>query len=148
MFPTCNSCALTTQDGYHCAITSSEVKPFEDSCSRHTRTVTFCEICNMPILGNKYIELIGDVFHVICTTCNSKMYTCQLCNKGQECLFLTDPSSIPKMINKTIRQGNMIMQTQVRNPEREKITCHKCNCWIDDMCQKECGRCKNFKHTW
>ena len=146
--PTCNSCALKTKDGYHCSLTSWEINPFEDSCFRHTRSITICEICNIPIVGTKYLELIGNTYHVLCTQCNAKMYTCQSCDKGQECLFLTDPSPVPKVTNKTIRQGNMIMQTQIKNPEREKITCTKCQCWIENECQKECGRCINFQHTW
>ena len=147
MSQTCNSCVLKTQDGFHCDLTNWEIKPLEDSCFRHTRSFTSCELCNMPITGKKYLEFINDEYHVLCASCSSKMYTCQLCGEGQQCLFLTDPSPIPKTIMKTIQQGNMVMQTQVRNPEREKITCTKCICWIESECQKENGRCKNFKHT-
>ena len=145
---TCNSCALKTQDGYHCSLTSWEIKPFEDSCFRHTRSVTSCEFCNIPLIGKKYLELIDDKYNVLCPSCHSKMYTCQLCIKSNKCLFQTDPSSLPKTVARTVRQGNMIMQTEVRNPDREKITCTKCDCWIENECQKEQGRCKNFLYSF
>lgn len=146
--PTCNSCAFKTQDGFHCSLTAWEIKPFEDSCFCHIRSITECGICHTPIIGTKYIEKINDKFHILCSKCNAKMNTCELCDKGQECLFITDPSTLPKVVMKTVRQGNMVMQTQIRNPEREQIICPKCKCWINDECQKECGRCINFQHTW
>lgn len=145
----CNSCAYLSQDRQHCALTSWVVNPSENSCFRHSRSITVCDVCGSIILGSKIIELNkSNQWHIICPTCNQKMGTCQICDKSGECLFQTDPSSLPKSVQKTIRQGNMVMQTAVRNPEREKITCTKCNCWRDDECMKESGWCENYYHTY
>jgi hypothetical protein len=48
------------------------------------------------------------------------------------------------VIMQTLRQGNAIMQTQVINPERVKITCYNCSCWNkeEEYCmRKELGHC-------
>lgn len=145
---TCNTCALITKDGYHCSRTSELIKPFEDSCSHHVRTVTLCDICGAPIIRHKYIEVINDKLYVFCATCSNKMFTCSLCDKAQECSFQTDPSPIPQTVVKQFRQGNMIMQGEVANPDRIAITCAQCDCWIDEQCQKENRRCEKFQHTF
>jgi hypothetical protein len=48
---------------------------------------------------------------------------------------------------KEIRQGNMIAQQQVQNPERIRQTCQKgCKCWDEEFgCLKSNGCCGNWK---
>jgi hypothetical protein len=59
------------------------------------------------------------------------------------CEFETNPSPIPKQIQKTVRQGNVQMQTVMDNPERIEAFCHKCPCWCD-ACGRYDGTCGNY----
>ena len=65
------------------------------------------------------------------------------------CSFENDPSPLPKIVQKQVRQGNMTAITQVRNPERIEITCKKdCPCYDPEFeCLRQfgtCGKCENI----
>ncbi len=83
---------------------------------------------------------------LLCEQCYSVLDTCQSCGAAQSCAFETDPSSLPKVVMRQVRQGNMVMQTQVRNPDREEITCKKgCKCYNEEFgCQRQVGCCANY----
>ena len=86
-----------------------------------------CEICGQPLLVPGIVDIVDGNPHLICTTCGSKMNTCETCKEISKCDFETNPSPIEKTINKQVRQGNMIMMTTVKNPKR-----------IDETCKKNC----------
>ena len=84
---------------------------------------------------------------VICPNCNKLLGTCRTCQNGNLCTFETDPSPLPKIVQKQIRQGNMTAVTQVMNPERVAITCQKgCPCYSPDFsCSKQNrGACQQY----
>ena len=81
-----------------------------------------------------------------CDRCAQYFNTCQLCLNSMNCEFETNPDPMPKQIQQTIRQGNMVAQTVVRNQERENKFCTHCPCWntIDACCNRQSGTCGRY----
>lgn len=116
-------------------------------------TVTLvCKICGRPCLKDAIVSAVeieepDFAPYAICPQCYNHCGTCAMCVFVKECAFETDPNPLPKQVQKTIRQGQMIMQTIVQNPDRIRETCQKsCKCWSDDLgCLKQNGTCGNYK---
>lgn len=107
----------------------------------------YCNCCKKEFAPNeKRIWFEGLPY---CANCNQYLYTCATCLNGNICEFETNPSPSPKMIQNQIRQGNMIIQTVVKNPERIAQFCSAdCLCWNaqDNDCGKtNSGVCTNWK---
>jgi hypothetical protein len=83
---------------------------------------------------------------LVCMNCYQQFYTCRMCEMGHLCEFETNPSPSPKVVFQTIRQGPMVIQHQVKNPQRVEQFCHKCLCWNTEKgyCGKEDGWCKKY----
>lgn len=113
-----------------------------------SKIVLTCNICGRPCLENA-IVCTEPVAYVMCPQCFQHCGTCALCISARECLFETSPSLLPKQIQQTIRQGNMTMQSIVKNPDRIRETCQKgCKCWSDDLgCLKQNGTCGQYKEV-
>ena len=81
-----------------------------------------------------------------CPNCAQFYNTCRLCTNNASCEFETNPSPIPKQVMQTIRQGNMVVQTAVPNPERTKAFCTDCGCYSTDppMCLRQFGTCGKY----
>lgn len=84
---------------------------------------------------------------LICERCNSLSGTCVRCASARTCPFETDPSPIPKTIQKQFRNGPMISVTEVKNPARIDITCKtSCPCFSEDFgCMKEYNTCGKYE---
>lgn len=84
-----------------------------------------------------------------CDRCFSVTKTCGACIKSTQCDFETNPSPLPKQVQKTVRQGNMVMQTVIKNEERIRETCRKnCACFHEDFgCLRENGTCSNYEEV-
>ena len=84
---------------------------------------------------------------LICERCNSLRGNCILCISARTCPFETDPSPIPKTIQKQFRNGPMISVTEVKNPARIDITCKtSCPCFSEDFgCMKEYNTCGKYE---
>lgn len=137
----CPSCRLNGLKAPRvCALTGLEVGP-EDYCSKHRRSLVTCSICGQIILTG---GILNDN-HLICNNCFSNLNSCNVCRFNNICTFETDPSPLPKAIQKEIRRGNMQAVTQVMNPERVQITCEKgCKCFSkENGCLKQKGSCTN-----
>lgn len=115
-----------------------------------------CQMCGRPcfkdaIISAKEVEGPNTLpfYYIMCRTCHSQCGTCAMCINRSDCLFETDPSPLPKQVQKTIRQGNMVMQTIVQNPDRIRETCQKsCKCWSDEFgCLKQSGTCGNYEEV-
>ena len=115
-----------------------------------------CSICGKACLENAIISAIevegpgtNPAYYVMCPRCYSLCGSCVMCVSARSCPFETDPSPLPKQVQKTIRQGNMVMQGIVPNPDRIRETCQKsCKCWSDDFgCLKQNGTCANYKEV-
>ena len=84
-----------------------------------------------------------------CSRCVSVFGTCAMCTEANKCDFETNPIDLPKQVQKVIRQGNMAIQTIVRNENRIRETCQKvCPCFDPDFgCLKQNGTCGKYKEV-
>ena len=141
----CKSCAfLGLKAPEICALSGLKMKEEEEYCSRHSNSFQKCAICGSPVISH---DGIIDDGHLICQSCFFHLNSCHFCRFGNTCEFETDPSPLPKYVQKQIRQGNMTAVTQVMNPERIHITCEKgCICYSSENgCMKQKGSCSNSK---
>ena len=141
----CETCGLRSDAT--CMLTNLQVDSNKDFCSHHTFNLQKCAICGNGILSRAIISN-GKIY---CAKCAKFIDTCITCTMQAICTFETDPSPLPKMIMKQVRNGNMIMQAPIRNPEREKITCYNCPCYdaMHHNCNKseENYNCEKYKEN-
>lgn len=112
-------------------------------CPYYMIYVEHCDICGKVILE-------GGVFYndkLYCADCGHKLGYCTTCRHLPNCAFETDPSPVPKVIQQTVRQGNVMASMPVKNPNRTEITCKKgCCCWDDENgCLREFNTCVKWK---
>lgn len=146
----CGSCALWQHNNGVCPYFRQEFSEDEGGCPMFVSEICTCDICG-KITVNPIIDVTDENhLHYICESCSSKSGTCTTCKCGGDCLFQSDPSSLPKFIKKEIRQGNMIAVTTEMNPERVKITCQNgCSCYNDEFgCMRQFAYCQNLEHLW
>ena len=115
--------------------------------------MTLCSLCHKELENERLvtIDILQDGSNrLVCLNCSQILGTCYLC-KHKECKFETDENcKLPKIVTQTIRQGNMIQQFQIKNPERIKETCEKdCLCYINNKCIREfCKKCEYFEEEY
>ena len=138
---TCANCALAASSQPKCLRTSAAIQP-NDSCSYWTKTLEYCSNCGALIL-----KPIIENNHYLCADCASLSGTCRRCVNYNICPFETHQSPTPKVIQKQIRQGNSILSTQIRNPDRIEETCASlCNCFSPTFgCLKENNTCGLYR---
>ena len=94
-----------------------------------------CNYCGNPL---KEATIWPEFQLITCLRCAQQIEQllatnpCQICCEAAECEFETSTNPLPKLVMQTVRQGNAIMQTQIRNPERMKQTCAGCYCYNKD----------------
>lgn len=144
----CKTCGYLHPQQPICQLRGEQVDPNADFCSKHQEIyeVETCAICGRPIYN---INLLLDVqedgsVRYLHFACGKALNTCATCANSQACEFDTNPDPMPKVVMQTVRQGNMVMQTQVRNPDRINKLCLKCNCYKDGFCCKEYNCCSNY----
>ena len=147
----CRTCAILDPKLQKCRMFGHQVEPAVDFCSKHTTELVTCELCGGQIPKNQsIISVVKDKPNrLVCERCSQLYGTCHLCKNSALCSFENDPSPLPKIIQKQVRQGNMTAITQVRNPERIEITCKKgCPCYDSEFeCLRQfgtCGKCDNI----
>lgn len=144
---TCGQCAL--RQNCICPIFNKAVEAEQPACMHYLTTIVQCELCGNVILpGQMLIDItIPDERHTVCRNCKQHFGKCASCKEARTCSFETDPSSLPKVVQKEFRQGNVYSVTQVKNPSRIEITCKKgCPCFHEEFgCLKENGTCGNYK---
>lgn len=152
----CGECAYKALQDGKCPVFGREMPAETPGCPIFSTTITRCALCGNIIMGQSIIDYDHDGnTHIICRNCLSAS-PCEICTRMNVCYFQTDHTcQEPPMVMREVRQGNMIMQTQVMNPKRVMATCTKCDCFNEDglddgtFCQKQlhCG-CKNQKTNW
>lgn len=146
----CKTCGLRDPQANTCQLTGFQVNPYEDFCSKHQGNLEVCEICGQPILKPIIDVSTNGEFHIICQSCAKERMSCTFCSKNGLCSFENDPSPLPKVVMQTINKGNMVMQTQVPNPDRIRETCQK-NCFCFDAeigCLRQNNYCGSLDFTW
>ena len=146
----CKTCAIADKNQKVCRLSGIPINLDKDTCTQHKTEFTLCDMCRSPIIGGSYVEVVGDKVFQYCERCNSAIGTCSTCKEIMDCRFETDTSCpLPKVVTKVVQQGNMVMQTQARNEEREKVVCPSCKCWDEENgclrefsvgCSKFCRR--------
>lgn len=146
----CQTCGLLDPSQNICRISKLQMNPLEDFCSKHQPQLEHCEICGKLTLDTIIDVSIEGEFHFLCADCASARNTCRFCFHNILCSFENDPSPLPKMVIKTINQGNMLMQTQVPNPDRIRETCQKnCKCFDAEIgCLRQNNYCGQHAFTW
>ena len=145
---TCKECAYF--DDMRCKISGQPAISHNVACASFSSQRYECDICHRQI---HHTEVIYDSKSnkIICSDCGNRLSTCDNCHNGNICVFETDPSPLPKQIQKQIRQGNMFGQTIIKNPERVRQTCEtKCLCWDKEnqQCLKTTSHyCSNIQEV-
>lgn len=144
---TCKECAYF--DDMRCKISGQPAISHNVACASFSSQRYECDICHRQI---HHTEVIYDSKSnkIVCSDCGNRLSTCDNCHNGNICVFETDPSPLPKQIQKQIRQGNMIGQTIIKNPDRILITCKKgCPCWDTETesCNKQLRYCANIQEV-
>lgn len=146
----CKTCTFRLDNT--CSLKYAQIDPERDTCRYHSKISISCEICGaeLPPLA-ALIDLCPDGMHTICPRCDRLMSTCQLCDTAATCDFESNPIDLPKTIQKQIRQGNMVMMTEIKNPDRIRETCLvNCPCFSQENgCLREFNsQCTKFHHSW
>jgi hypothetical protein len=111
------------------------IDPEEPGCPQYSKVEHKCYLCGKPIIDTKTMFIEDAV--ILCDACNNLCGQCPTCANSITCDFETNPSTIPKLVQRQIRQGNTIMTTTVKNPARIEETCAKnCKCW-NGNCPRE-----------
>ena len=144
---TCKECAYF--DDMRCKISGQPAISHNIACASFSSKRYECDICHRQI---HHTEVIYDSKSnkIVCSDCCNRLSTCDNCHNGHLCLFETDPSTLPKQVQKQYRQGNMIGQTIVKNPDRIRETCQKgCPCWDaeTESCNKQLRYCSNIQEV-
>ena len=106
-----------------------------------------CDICGQDAYPHNSILTKSDngqyiIAHIACYEQNiNKCVTC-----ANPCAAKTD-NTIPQYITKVIRQGPMIVQAQVLNPQIvDKYCAVNCQCWDGNNCMRQTIQtCQNYK---
>ena len=150
-FNSCKNCAYRTLNPQTCPVIGF---PYETDkskvCPYWTNELPQCDVCGQ-LDPNYFIRETSEGTYIrICKTCQSKSGTCGGCLKSTVCDFETNPSPIPKAVEKRIQQGNQIMITQVMNPLRIDETCRKnCECFSEENgCLRKYNNCDKYERVF
>lgn len=144
---TCKECAYF--DDMRCKISGQPAISHNVACASFSSQRYECDVCHRQIHHTKVIY-DSKSNKIVCSDCCNRLSTCDNCHNGPVCLFETDPSPLPKQIQKQIRQGNMFGQTIIKNPDRVRETCQKgCPCWDTETesCNKQLRYCANIQEV-
>ena len=119
--------------------------PEDCYCPMYLSSYETCDLCGQPILDGVVWDTENHL--TLCKQCAHQFGMCSTCETAQTCLFETDPSSVPKIVQQTVRQGNMVSTFPVKNPNRIEITCKNgCRCFDPEKgCLREFSTCANWK---
>lgn len=147
---TCKTCGLPPLNGGKCPVFGSAPNP-DETCPAYQSEVHTCNLCGQPIMGKSIVDITDETSHLMCAQCAAAGDSCRSCRNAY-CAFEQDTTcQEPPYIMQTVRQGNMTMQTQVRNLERVKATCAKaCPCFCKESldCLRQLGYCSNYSINW
>lgn len=151
----CDTCALNKLQGGACPVFKADMTG-KDGCPMYQYELQICDLCGNVIVGTVFLEHDDNMdWHRLCQSCINAS-PCQTC-VHQYCAFQQDSNCPePPMIMREVRQGNMIMQTQVMNPKRVEATCRQgCPCFNEDGLDTGafCGRqdawgCNKYHTNW
>ena len=133
----CKTCALRGATNTGTPACSKFKIPIENNgCTWHTTNTLTCELCGQP-KDTVMIWQNDNTEKLICTDCYNSIGSCHTCVNVNTCNFKNDHSE-PQVVSKTIQQGFMTMQTQVKNPHLVEKHCSTCRCSdVNNNCFKD-----------
>ena len=143
----CFNCAYRALNPQQCPLIGYEYTDNRNQiCPYHTTELPKCDICGKVVPDSMFTQKSDGSWIRICKNCQSKSGTCGGCSKSSTCDFETNPSPIPKAVQKRIQQGNQIMVTTIKNPSRIDVTCRiNCPCFSEEFgCCRELNTCGNY----
>ena len=146
----CLTCGYRTLNPQQCPLIGYQYTEDRNvSCPYWVAELVTCAICGNIIPKKNYCltHFKDGSWQPTCDNCLKLSGTCGGCSKSSTCDFETNPSPLPKAVQKQIRQGNQILVTTVKNPSRIEATCKKnCDCWDEEnqQCSKEYGCCSKY----
>lgn len=151
----CANCAILKANNGVCPF--FQYAPISGTgCPNYTAHLDPCDICGNHIIGTKFwvIDENETKEHQICGQCGQRIAQnrCIACQKANYCAFQQDTNcQLPPMVMVEMREGNAVMQTQIKNPDRIAATCAiNCDCYNKDskICMREIGGCNNHRTLW
>ena len=110
------------------------------------RQPQMCDICGRQFTFLPVVEQVGDRYIQYCQQCFERRHNCITCEHlNPNCRFQTDPSDLPKVVQKTIQMGPVTQVAHIMNPERMAITCPGCICYENGECiQQKVANCEGY----
>lgn len=146
---TCFNCGWRDYNPQQCPLIGYHYKEDAKPCCPYWKAeVPKCSRCGQPDPAPYIISNSDGSCKTLCQKCNSKLDTCGMCSKSSTCDYETNPSPLPKAVQKTIQEGNQIAVITVKNDARIEETCAKnCECFDKEnkICRREDGYCENYK---
>ena len=143
----CFTCAFRTLDPQKCPLIGySYTEDRNQVCPYWAEELPTCEACGQIDPTYALTQKNDGTWVRLCKNCMSKSGTCGGCSNSTTSDFETNPSPIPKAVEKRFQQGNQIIVAQVKNPSRIDITCRvNCQCFSEEFgCLRENGTCGNY----
>lgn len=144
----CLNCGYRALNPQQCPLISYQYaddrKPV---CPYWIAEVPKCDLCGQVDPKCILTQATDESWKRLCEKCSSRSGTCGGCKKSQGCDFETNPSPLPKAVQKRIQQGNQIIMATVKNKDRIRETCQKnCDCWDENFgCLRENGTCGKYE---
>ena len=130
----CFTCGYRTLNPQECPLIGYNYTDDRNQvCPYWVAEIPKCDICGMIDPNSGFLQKSDGSLIRWCKNCQSKSGTCGMCSKSSTCDFETNPSPIPKAVQKRIQQGNHIMVTTIKNPARIDVTCRiNCSCFSEE----------------
>ena len=147
----CLNCGYRSLNTEKCPVIGYPYKDTTQSCPYWVAELPICGLCGQVDPQALFTQKSDGSWIRCCQNCTSKFNTCGTCSKSSACSFETDPSPLPKAVQKQVQQGNMTTITTIKNPERIDITCRKnCECFDHEnaVCRREYTYCRNYKEVF
>ena len=147
----CLTCGYRTLNPQQCPLIGySYTEDRNQVCPYWIPELPVCDICGKISPQFSWFQNCEGIWRRECENCAKTSGTCGSCTQKNECDFETNPSPLPKAVQKQIRQGNQILVTTVINKERIRETCMKnCECFSEEFgCLKENGCCNKYNREY
>ena len=146
----CSTCGFAALGQPQCPVIGIPIDPSANhSCPYYAKELTYCERCKQIIPNSAIYSRAADgSWKIYCKNCSSLSGTCGGCLKSSTCDFETNPSPIPKAVEKRFQQGNIITIQTVKSEERINETCAKnCECFDHETrtCCREYNCCNKYE---
>lgn len=150
MIKKCRSCSLSDVQQSACRMLQRTINLDKDYCPSYTPQTYICETCRAIIINPIFTIGRDNQWHTHCENCAARLNTCDFCANIHTCAFETDPSPIPKVVQKQERNGPMTSIRTIKNPDRIDITCRKgCLCFHSDFgCLRQFHGCDHIIHIY